>query len=136
MSTVLISPAVVDLVKYEESGILYTDFADGDGTTGTYQVGFTLPARFYVSHCEVVDVTGFTGDTTATIQIGDGSDADRYNAGTPSVVATITGLWLGVPAGIKHLATENRPTITVTGGANFTAISAGTLTLRVYGYMT
>lgn len=135
MSTVVTPEYVVDREVYEESGILYSDFTDGGGAAGTYQVGFTLPVGFFVEYCVAADVTGFTGDTSAVITVGDGSDVDRYNAGTPSVFTTIDGLYLGVPSGTRVIATENRPTLTVTSGSDWGSVAAGTLTIRVYGHM-
>lgn len=135
MSTVVTPEYVVDREVYEESGILYSDFTDGGGAAGTYQVGFTLPVGFFVEYCVAADVTGFTGDVSAAITVGDGSDVDRYNAGTPSVFTTIDGLYLGVPSGTRVIATENRPTLTVTSGSDWGSVAAGTLTIRVYGHM-
>lgn len=135
MSTKNPTTRVVDLTYYEESGILFSQFTDGSGAAGTYQVQFELPVGFFVERSQLLDVTGFTGDTTAAITIGDGSDVDRYNTGTPSVLTTISRLDLGVASGTRFIATANRPTITVTGGADWGSIEAGALTLRVYGWM-
>lgn len=134
MSTKTVPTRVVDLTYYEETGILYSQFTDGGSTAGTYQVQFELPVGFYVERSQIYDVTGFTNDTSATITVGDGSDVDRYNTGTPSVFTTISRLDLGVASGTRFIATANRPTITVTGGADFTSINAGQLSLRVYGW--
>lgn len=134
MSTKTIPTRVVDLTYYEETGILYSQFTDGGSTAGTYQVQFELPVGFYVERSQVYDVTGFTNDTSAVIVVGDGSDVDRYNTGTPSVFTTISRLDLGVSSGVKFIATANRPTITITGGADFTSINAGALSLRIYGW--
>lgn len=134
MGTVTIPTRVVDLTYYEESGISYADFTDGGSTAGTYQVKFELPVGFYVERSQLLDVTGFTNNTSAAITIGDGSDVDRYNTGTPSVFTTISRLDLGVASGTRFLATANRPTITITGNSDFTAINAGALTLRIYGW--
>lgn len=134
MSTMTVPTRVVDLTYYEETGITRSQFTDGGSTAGTYQAQFELPVGFYVERSQLLDVTGFTGDTSAAITVGDGSDVDRYNTGTPSVFATISRLDLGAASGTRFIATANRPTITVTSGADFTNVSAGTLTLRVYGW--
>ena len=134
MSTKTVPARVVALTYYEETGILFSQFTDGGSTAGTYQVQFELPVGFYVERSQVYDVTGFAGDTSAAITVGDGSDVDRYNTGTPSVFATIGRLDLGVASGTRFIATANRPTITVTSGADFTSVSAGALSLRVYGW--
>ena len=135
MGTLTVPTRVVALSYYEETGITYSQFTDGGSTAGTYQVKFELPVGWFTAYTQLVDLVGFTGDTTAAVTVGDGSDVDRYNAGTPSVLTTTSRLDLGVPSGVRFIATANRPTITVTGGADFTSIAAGSLTLRIYGWV-
>ena len=135
MSTKSPTTKVVDQTYYEETGILFSQFTDGGSTAGTYQVQFELPVGFFVDRTQLVNVTGFAGDTSAAITVGDGSDVDRYNTGTPSVFTTISRLDLGISSGTKFIATANRPTITVTSGADFTSVSAGGFDIRVYGWM-
>ena len=135
MSTFNPVPKVVDLTYYEERDIAFGDFTDGSGAAGTYQVKFQLPVGFFVSHTQLLNVTGFAGDVSAVIAVGDGSDADRYNTGTPNVFATISRLDLGVASGIRFIATANKPTITVTVNNDWGSVTAGELDIRVYGYM-
>lgn len=126
---------VTDLTYYEETGILFSQFTDGGAAAGTYQVQFELPVGFYVERTQLANITGFAGDTSAAITVGDGSDVDRYNTGTPSVFATLSRLDLGVASGTRFIATANRPTITVTSNADFTSVSAGGFDIRVYGWV-
>jgi hypothetical protein len=81
-------------------------------------------------------VTGFAGDTTATIIVGDGSDTDRYMTGTPSVFATAAvGVESGVPSGSKLITTANRPTVTVTTSTDFglaVTNGSGRVTVSIY----
>ena len=126
---------VTDLTYYEETGILFSQFTDGGSTAGTYQVQFELPVGFFVERTQLANITGFAGDTSAAITVGDGSDVDRYNTGTPSVFATLSRLDLGIASGTRFIATANRPTITVTSNADFTNVSAGGFDIRVYGWV-
>jgi len=126
---------VTDLTYYEETGILFSQFTDGGSTAGTYQVQFELPVGFFVERTQLANITGFAGDTSAAITVGDGSDVDRYNTGTPSVFATLSRLDLGIASGTRFIATANRPTITVTSNADFTSVSAGGFDIRVYGWV-
>ena len=131
------TPAYVrDLQIFEET-VALAQFTDGDGgaTLGTYVCTFDLPVNFWVDRAILTDVTGFAGDTTATIQIGDGTDVDRLNTGTPSVFASATIVDLGVPSGVRPVTTAYKPKITVTAGSDFTAVTAGKLTLQVWGYV-
>ena len=120
---------------YGETGILFSQFTDGGGASGTYTCQFTLPVDFFISQIAVVNVTGFTGDVSATLTVGDGSDVDRLNTGTPSVFTTIAGLDMGIPSGVQSIVTAFRPVLTVTTNADFTSVTAGQLDIKVYGWM-
>ena len=126
---------VTAMEVYREDGILFSDFTDNTDATGTYTSTIVLPVDFFISRCVLVNLTGFTGDTSAAITVGDGSDVDRLHAGTPSVLASLAALELGVPAGTACVATAFSPVCIVTGGADFTSISAGGFDLVVYGWM-
>lgn len=135
MSTNINPERVVAMEMYGETGILFSQFTDGGGTSGTYTCQFTLPADFFISQIAVVNVTGFTGDTSAALTVGDGSDVDRLNTGTPSVFTTIAGLDMGIPSGVRSIVTAFRPVLTVTSNADFTSVTAGQLDIKVYGWM-
>ncbi len=135
MSIVRIPEYVVDTEVYEESGILFSDFTDLTTAVGNYTCKFDLPVNFFIERCILTDVTGFTGDTSATVQIGDGSDVDRLSTGTPSVFTTATIINLGLPSGTLPVITAFKPVVTVTGGSDFTGITAGALTVKIMGFM-
>lgn len=107
-------------------------FTDGGSTSGTYALKTQLPIGAYVDRCFLVDVTGFTGDTSAVIIVGDGTDTDRYNTGTPSVFTTVAALDLGAVSGTAIHTTAKTVTITITSASDFTAVVAGSLTIRLY----
>ncbi len=113
-----------------------TAFTDGGSTAGTYQMLGALPAGAVMVGGRVLVPAGFAGDTSATIQIGDGSTVNRFSTGTPSVFTTApAGIEIGVPSGNKLLTAPNRPTITVTTGADFTACKSnaqGVVTVSLY----
>lgn len=113
--------------------ITRAEFTDGGSTVGTLVLTGTIPAGAWVEQTILKDVTGFTGDTSATIVIGDGSDADRYNTGTPSVFTTAVGIDVGVPSGTKiHVTAVTTVTITITSGADFTNVAAGAATVCIH----
>ncbi len=107
-------------------------FTDGGSTSGTYALKTQVPAGAFVERCFLVDVTGFTGDTSAVIIVGDGTDTDRYNTGTPSVYTTATALDLGAVSGTAIHTAAKTVTITITSAADFTSVTAGSLTIRLY----
>jgi hypothetical protein len=108
-------------------------FTDGGATVGTVQFAGSLPAGAVVLATKVLVGLGFTGDTSAAMTIGDGSDVDRYNTSTIDLFTTAaTGVQSGVPSGTKLLTAENRPTVTVTSAADFTNVAAGSVTIAIY----
>jgi hypothetical protein len=116
--------------------VTVAQFTDGGATVGTYQMAGSLPAGAIVLATKLGPVVGFAGDTTAALTIGDGSDVDRYNTGTPSVFATAAvGVECGIPSGTKLLTAANRPTLTITSTADFTSVvtnGLGVLTVSIY----
>jgi len=133
MATVKYPERVVATEKYEETGILFSDMVDV-AATGTYTCNFTLPVGFFIESCVLTNVAKFDGDVSATVTIGDGTDVDRLNAGTPSVFTAVGGLYTGVPSGVRVVATAFRPVIIVTTNADFTSVTAGGMDIQVYGY--
>jgi len=112
--------------------VSYSDFTDGGSTTGTFVLTDTIPQGAFVLHTTLVDVTGFTGDTSATLQVGDGTDVDRYSTGTPSVFTTANAIDMGVVSGTEIHTSAATVTLTVTSNSDFTSVSAGQLTIRIY----
>lgn len=123
----------VGVVAVLEEQFDHADFTDGGGASGTIQFTGALPKGAVVLGSKVLVPEGFAGATTATLTIGDGSDVDRYNTGTPDVFSTAAdGIESGVPSGNKLLTAENRPTLTVTVTTDFTGVTAGKLTVSLY----
>lgn len=106
-------------------------FTDGGAAVGTYILKEKIPARAHVIGAMVTDVVAFAGDTSAVLTIGDGSDVDRYNTGTPSVFSAATMIETGVPSGNKDHNADQAVTLTVTSNADFTNVTAGALTVRI-----
>jgi len=130
--TVDANTAVGAVVKVSET-IAYGDFTDGGSTSGTYASSvLAIPAGATVLSCAATALTGFAGDTSATVQVGDGSDVDRYSTGTPSVFASSTGgKALGKVSGSQYHNTAATVTVTVTSANDFSSVSAGSITLQV-----
>jgi hypothetical protein len=101
-------------------------FTDGGSTVGTKTMTGTLPAGALILGTKVTVPAGFAGNVSATLKIGDGSDDDRYNTGTPSIFATAaTGVEVGVPSGSKLQVAAVQPVLTVTASSDFTLVAAG-----------
>lgn len=121
------------LVSVLKEVITYDQFTDGGAAVGTYQMAGTIPAGAVLLGSKVLVDAGFAGDTSCTLTIGDGSDADRYMTGTPSIFATAAaGVETGVPSGNKLVTADNRPTLTATSGSDWGSVTAGQITVRLY----
>jgi predicted RecA/RadA family phage recombinase len=125
-----------NIVKISET-IAYDDFTDGGSTSGTYAMTVgQIPAGAFFLQSLCTALTGFAGDTSAVITIGDGTDVDRYNTGTPDVFTTAAnGIALGVPSGVQYHDAAKTVTVTITTAADFTSVSAGSVTLELF-YLT
>ncbi len=124
------------IVKLTET-VAYGAFTDGGATAGTYDITVgTVPVGATFLYSALTAVTGFAGDTSAVLTIGDGTDADRYNTGTPDVFTTAAGgVSVGVASGTVYHDAAKTITLTVTSAADFTSVNAGSLTLEFY-YLT
>jgi hypothetical protein len=112
--------------------IAYDDFVDGGGASGTLVLDEGIPDGAVVQRAILHSLTGFTGDTSAFVQIGDGTDVDRYSTGTPSVFTTNpSGCELREPSGTAWHDDAKSVTVTITSNADFTSVSAGAATVAI-----
>jgi hypothetical protein len=116
--------------------VTVAQFTDGGATAGTYIMAGSIPAGATVLGTKVVVPAGFAGDTTATLQIGDGSTVARFNTSTVNVFATAAaGIDSGVPSGLRLQTALARVTLTITSSADFTSVvtnASGILTVSVF----
>ncbi len=111
----------------------FAEFTDGLSASGTFILTGQIPAGAIFLHSKVKVPAGFAGNVSAVLTIGDGSDPDRYNTGTPSVFATAAdGIQMGIPSGSKYHTAAQAVTLTIAGGTDFTAINAGSLVVSLY----
>jgi len=124
------SPNIDAFVSQE---VTYDQFTDDGGTSGHIDLTDQIPADSQVTGFKAVVATGFTGDTTAVIQVGDDSpDPDRFSAiTTGSVLAAGT---VGSQAGTANdfCAAATTVRVTVTGASDFGLITAGSMTVKVF----
>jgi len=100
--------------------------ADGGSTVGSADMPVSIPAGAHVLATQVKVLAGFIGDTSATIQVGDGTDVDRYTTGTPSVFTTAPeGVDVGVPSGVRYHTAAKTPKVTITSGSDWGLVTAG-----------
>lgn len=134
----LASQAYVDaaaVVKKITQVVLASEFTDGGATVGTLILTPDVPLGAMLLGSKVTVEAGFAGDVTCLLQIGDGTDVDRYMTGTPSIFATAAnGIQTGVPSGDKLLTAANTPTLTITSATDISLViaEAGALTVTIY----
>ncbi len=114
--------------------VLFSAFTDGGAAVGTFALtAGTIPIGAIYLHSKVIVNAGFAGDTSAALTIGDGTDVDRYNTSTINVFATAAnGVAPGAPSGTIYHAAAVTPVLTVTTNADFTSVSAGSLTVSLF----
>ena len=114
-----------------QADITLADFVDNEDATGTYTFTDLIPAGAVVMQSTISAVTGFAGDTTAVITIGD-TDVDRYNTGTPTVFATAAHISAGAVSGTAYNLTAVTPLVVLTAGTDFGDVTAGAMTITIF----
>lgn len=105
--------------------LLASALTDGGAAVGTKVMSTTIPAGARYLATLVDTIVGFTGDTSASLKIGDGTTADRYMTGTPSVFTTAAaGVDMGVVSGTAWHSAAKTLTATVTSAADVTPVLA------------
>jgi hypothetical protein len=116
--------------------VLISDFTDGGTTTGTLVLDGEIPIGAFVERVIVTDVTGFAGDTTAVLMVGDGTDDDRYNASADiDVFTTVAALDGGAPQGTQVHVAAKSVTLTITSTSDFAAVvtnGSGAMTVKIF----
>ena len=105
-----------------------------DNTDATGYIDFTeqLPAGSVVLGWKCVTATGFSGDTTATVQVGKAGAVGAYSTVTSGSCLTAVTVGSASVLAMSFEAAAVAPRVTITGGADFTSITAGTATVTVF----
>jgi len=108
------------------------DFPDGGAAAGTPVLDYGIPLGATVVRSFLLALTGFTGDTSCTLTVGDGTDPDRYMTGTPSIFTTAAGETdLGAISGTAYHTAAKSVTLTATSGSDWGAVTAGQATIVI-----
>lgn len=114
--------------------VTYDQFTDGGGAAGTFTLTEgSIPVGATVLYSAVTDVVGFTGNVSAVMTIGDGTDVDRYNTSTINVFATAdNGISAGAPSGVVYHAVAKDVVLTITASSDWGSVTAGSVTVSIY----
>ena len=110
----------------------FDDFTDNTNTTGYIDITTKLPALAVPIAWKAVVSTGFTGDTTATMQVGVSGDLDKFSGVTTNsclAAGTVGAMALN---SVALSSSEQTVRVTVTGAADFTSITAGSMVVTLY----
>lgn len=120
-------------VKSVKQTVAFGDFTDNTDATGYVDLDDQLPAGAIPLGTKAVVATGFTGDTTAVYQVGVAGDLDRFSSVTDQSVLAAGTVGTGVPAdACDGIGAAQTVRVTVTGGADFGSIAAGSMTVEVF----
>ena len=108
------------------------DFTDSTGVTGTYTMVGDIPIGAEVTRVDLRKITGFAGDTSATIQVGVAGTVARYTTATPSVFATAEMVDAGAVSGTAIHTAAASPLITITANSDWGSVSAGKVTVAIW----
>ncbi len=121
----------------------YGDFTDdGSDTNGDLILNKQIPAGSFVIGTKVTVKTGFTGDTSAVISVGPSKDSDDWSGNsTLNVFAAARNLVAsamnGAVGGLQAVSSSaNSVYVTVTGGSDFSDITAGRMLVEVFYFST
>ncbi len=109
-------------------------FTDNTNTTGYIDFTKALPVGAMVLGWKATVTTAFTGNTSAVMQVGIAGDLDKFSANTAQscfTAGTVGSLALAADA-VTGFSSALTPRVTVTGGSDFTAITAGAMTVEVF----
>ena len=132
-SAIGLGDASLPRISVTSQSVAFGDFTDVTDATGYVDLDTDLPAGAIPIATKFVVSTGFTGDTTAIVQAGIAGTLDMFTENTDqSVLAAATVGSTPTPDCADGMNAAKTIRVTVTGGADFTSISAGVMVVYVY----
>lgn len=112
--------------------LVFGDFTDNADATGYVDITTILPGLAIPLGWKAVISAGFAGNTTAVMQVGIAGDLNKFSGATTA--SCLYAAVVAAPANNDALLSATAETIrvTVTGGTDFTAITAGSMVVTLY----
>lgn len=98
------------------------NMVDDLGTSGHIDFDVTIPANAVVVGWKAVTTGGFSGDTTAVVQVGKAGALADYSQTTNGSCLAAGTVASAVPVATARTAAVVTPRVTITGAADFTSI--------------
>lgn len=114
----------------ESAELDHADFTDNTDATGTIDTGIDIPADSVLLGFELVVTEGFTGDTSAVADLGDGTDADLFNGANQPNVLSAASVGVGADPAASVVTADTDLHLTVEGGADWGSVTAGKVKVR------
>ena len=117
------------------------NFTDGGGAAGTLNLSKQVPAGSFVIGSKVKVTEGFSGDTTAVLDVGHSGDDDAFSLTTHNVLSVASNLVEAADvgsgdAGLLPIASDTTVLLTLTGASDFGLITAGKMFVEVFYFST
>ncbi len=116
----------MDIATIVSQELDHAAFTDNLNTTGYIDITTQIPAGAIVLGWKAVCSEGFTGDTTAIVQVGIAGTLDKYSASVAGSVFAPATVGSSVKAGNVYEPALITARVTVTGATDFTLILAAT----------
>ncbi len=110
----------------------YASFTDNGDATGYIDLSGTVPPGSIIVGWKGLVGEGFSGDTTATIEVGKAGDTDAYSGDASQSVLNAATVGSAASEALAFVGSSATPRVTITGASDFGNISAGSMTLTVY----
>jgi len=119
------------VLKIDLGEVDFSEMTDGEGTSGTYDFADKLPAGFLPIAAKTQTMEAFVGQTAAGAELGTSGDPNAFIS-TKNVLAL--GKINATPGGDIDVALDADTVVrlTVTGNADFSALTAGKLACSLY----
>lgn len=132
-ATGAVTLAVPKVFAVVSQSLVKSAFTDGGGTSGYIDITTQIPAGSIVLGWQAGTSVGFTGDTTAVVEVGVSGTVDKYSIVTSGSCLGAGTVGSTPKAANVYEAAAITARVTVTGGSDFTSIAAGaTMVVTLY----
>lgn len=112
--------------------LAFGDFTDNTDATGFIDFATDLPAKCIVLGWKAVVSAGFTGDTSAVLEVGESGATSRFSAVTSKACFAAGTVQSASVAATSECDAATTPRVTVTSAADFTSVAAGAMVVTIY----
>jgi len=130
------SPVGVGIRKVGQ-WVEFGDFTDGGGADGTLNLNKQIPAGSFVFGSKVTVTEGFSGDTTAVLNVGNSGDDDAYSLTTHDILSVAANLLEAADSqaagdgGFSLVTSDTTVLLTISGSSDYGLITAGKMFVEV-----